>query len=173
MYPDLVKPLVDLTNANIETFSRFAKSPEIANFTRAAIEQYWRAIQDNLTRVTQSDAFAELTKQNVENFSRFASEYARGIYTIASQTEAEITRGVQEAARRFEQVTSTASNLISLSTREVTRAVDSSAQEAARAFGASAQEAARAVGSAADETAKAAGNAAEETSESRGQRRRA
>jgi hypothetical protein len=173
LYPDLIKPLVDLTNANIETFSRFAKSPEIANFTRAAIEQYWRAIQDNLTRVTQSDAFAELTKQNVENFSRFASEYARGVYMIASQTEAEITRGVQEAARRFEQVSNTASNLISVSTREVTKAVGSSAQEGARAFGASAQEATRAVGFAADETARAAGNAADEASDAKGQRRRA
>lgn len=173
MYPDLVKPIVDYTNANIETFSRFAKSPELANFTRAAIEQYWRAIQENLTRVTQSDAFAELTRQNVENFSRFASDYARSVYAIASQTEAEITRGVQEAARRFEQVTNTASNLISLSTREVSKAVGNSAQEGARAFGASAQEAARAYGSVADETARAAGNAAEEASDSKGQRRRA
>jgi hypothetical protein len=123
--------------------------------------------------VTQSDAFTELTKQNVENFSRFASQYAASIYAIASHTEAEITRGVQEAARRFEQVTSTASNLISVSTHEVTRAVGSSAQEGARAFSASAQEAARTVGHTADEAAKAAGHVADEASESRGQRRRA
>jgi hypothetical protein len=131
MYPNLIQPFVDWTNANVETFTRLAKSPELAEVTRKNVDSFWRVAQENLTRVAQSDAFAEWTKANVDNFSRLTQEYSRNLYTAASEAQAEITRELQEGTRRLQQVANLSSNIIGFSAEETAKTVGASVEEGA------------------------------------------
>lgn len=131
MYPNLLQPFANLANANIETFSRFARSPELAELTRKNIENFWRVAQENISRVTQSGVFAEWTRANVENFSRFAQDYSRSVLTVASETQGEITRNVQEGTRRLQQVASITGDLVRTSAEETGKAVRDTAEEVA------------------------------------------
>lgn len=130
MYPNLLQPFASWTNANIETFSRFARSPELLELTRNNIDNFWRVAQENVSRFTQSGVFAEWTKANVENFSRFAQEYSRSVLAVASETQGEITRNVREGTRRLQQVASITGNLVSNTADETARAVRDTAEEA-------------------------------------------
>lgn len=131
MYLNLIQPFINFTQANVETFARFAKSPEIAKLTRSNIEDSWRITQEHLSRVTQSDAFSEWTKSNVDNFSRFAQEYSRTFYTLASETQSEVTRGLQAGTRRLQQVANRSSNILSVSAEAASKAVQNTAEEVA------------------------------------------
>jgi len=129
MYPNLLQPFANWANANIETFSRFARSPELLELTRNNIDNFWRVAQENVTRFTQSGVFADWTKANVENFSRFAQEYSRSVLAVASETQGEISRNVREGTRRLQQVASIAGNLVSTSAEEAGKAVRDTAEE--------------------------------------------
>jgi hypothetical protein len=128
---NLTKPFIDWTNAQVETFTRFARSPEIAEWTRSSVDDFWRVVQENQSRIIQSDAFAEWTNANIENFRRFAEEYSRALFAVASQAQAEFTRGIQEGTSRLQQVARTASNIAGAAADEVSQAVNASAEEVA------------------------------------------
>jgi hypothetical protein len=129
MYPNLMQPFVNWTNAQVETFTRFAKSPEIDELTRSNIETFWQLVQESQSRIIQSRAFTEWTKANVENFSRLAQEYSRTLSDVASQTQTELTRGIQEGTRRLQKVADTATNIVGTVADETGRAVKASAEE--------------------------------------------
>jgi gas vesicle protein len=131
MYPNLIRPFIDWTNAQVETFTRFAKAPEIAELTRSNIENFWQLVRESQSRIFQSRAFTEWNKANVENFSRLAQEYSRTLSDVASQAQTELTRGIQEGTRRLQQVANTASNIAATAADETGRAVKASAEEVA------------------------------------------
>lgn len=108
MYPNLAQPFIEFTHAQANTVARFAKSPDIAEFTRSSIENFWRLLQENHSRLVESNAFAQWTAANLENFARFAQDYSRTVAAVALQTQSELTRGIQERSRRFQKVANTA-----------------------------------------------------------------
>jgi hypothetical protein len=140
LYPNLAKPFIDWANTNVEIFTRFANSPEIAELTRTNLENFWKVTQDNVARVTQSGVYAGWTKANLENFSRLAQDYSRALSEVASETQAEMAKGIQEATSRFQQVAKVASDSVNASAREATRAAGAAVEEAVKAAGASTQE---------------------------------
>lgn len=118
---NLVQPFVNWTNANLEVFSRFAKSPEIAQATKNGLEKYLEFVQETLGRIGNSDALAEWNRAAVDNYTRFVNEYTQSVYGIVSQSQDFINRQVQQGARRLELI------------GEVTdRAVDASANAVRR-----------------------------------------
>jgi hypothetical protein len=131
MYLNLTKPFIDYTNAQIETLTHFAKSPELAELTRSNIENFWQLVQESQSRVLQSRAFTEWSKANVENLSRLTQEYSRTLSDVASQTQTELSRGIQEGTRRFQQVANTASNIVGTAAQETAEAVKGTAEEIA------------------------------------------
>jgi hypothetical protein len=133
MYPDLTKPLINYSNAQVESVTRFAQSPDIAELTRSSIENFWQLVQENQSRFVQSDALKELTKANVENFSRLLQEYSRSFSALASETQVELTRGIQEGTRRFQQAANTASSMVGTAADESAQAVKGAAEEGAEA----------------------------------------
>jgi hypothetical protein len=133
MYLNLTKPFIDYTNAQIEILTRFAKSPEIAELTRSNIENFWQLVRESQSRVLQSRAFTEWSKANVENLSRLTQEYSRTLSDVASQTQTELSRGIQEGTRRLQQVANTASNIVGIAADESAQAVKGAAEEGAEA----------------------------------------
>jgi hypothetical protein len=101
---NLVQPFVDWTNANLEIFSRFAKSPEIAQVTKNGLEKYLEFVQETLGRIGSSDALAEWNRAAVDNYARFVNDYTQSVYAIVSQSQDFISRQVQQSARRLELI---------------------------------------------------------------------
>ena len=80
---NVLQPIVDLTNANIETLSRFANSREVTELVNSASKNL-ELVQDNMEKVTGSDAFATYLRTTIDNYVRFANEYTKNVYGIVS-----------------------------------------------------------------------------------------
>ena len=83
----LTKPFTDYANAQFETFSRF--------------------MQENQSRFPQPEALSQLIKTNIENYSRFVQECMHGFAMLAFETQGQMSRGVEETARGFQQAAKT------------------------------------------------------------------
>lgn len=129
MYPNVTKPFIDYTNAQVASLTRFAQSRDIAELTRSNIENFWRLVEENQSRFVQCDALKELTKANVENFSRLVHEYTRSWSTLASETQGQLTRGIQEGTRRLQEVANTTSNIVGTAVEKTAETVEDSAEE--------------------------------------------
>jgi hypothetical protein len=101
---NVVQPFVNLTNANIETFSRFANSREINDLAKSSASKYWDVVQENLSKVAESDAFAQWTRAMIDNYVRFANEYAKNMYSIVSQGQEFVSQQVEEGSKRFQRI---------------------------------------------------------------------
>jgi hypothetical protein len=44
IYSNLVTPLINWANANVETFARFAQSTELTELTRTNTENFWEVV---------------------------------------------------------------------------------------------------------------------------------
>lgn len=131
MYPDLIKPVVDYNNAQIQTLSRFAQSRDVVELTRSSVENFWKLVQENQSRFVQSDALKELAKANIENFSRFIEQYVRSFSALAYEAQGQFTRGIQEGSKRFQQVANAASSIAGTAADETAEMLKSSAEEVA------------------------------------------
>jgi hypothetical protein len=129
MYPNVTKPFIDYTNAQIESLTRFAQSRDITQLTRSSIENFWQLVQEHQSRFVHSDALKELTKANFENFSRLAQDYSRSFSALAFETQGQLTRGIQEGTRRMQAVANTTSNLVRTAAVETAETVNDSAEE--------------------------------------------
>lgn len=129
MYPNITKPFIDYTNAQLESLTRFAQSRDIAQLTRSSIENFWQFVQEHQSRFVQSDALKELTKANVENLSRLVQDYSRSFSTLAYETQGQFSRGIQEGTRRLQEVANTTSNLVRTAAVETAETVNDSAEE--------------------------------------------
>src|SRR5687767_2460131 len=99
----LMKPFIDYTNAQIESFTRITRSPDIAELSRSGAEGFVRAMQENQSRMLHSDVFAQLTQANVENFSRFVQDCSRSFTAFAYETQGQLTKGIQESSKQMQQ----------------------------------------------------------------------
>ena len=101
---NVLQPVVDLTNANIETLSRFANSREVTEVAKDSASKYLELVQDNIAKIAGSDAFATCLRTSIDNYVRFANEYTKNVYGIVSQGQEFVTRQVEEGNRRFAEV---------------------------------------------------------------------
>jgi hypothetical protein len=65
---NLLQPVVDLTKANIETFSRFATSREVTELAKDGVEKSLELVQDNMAKIAGSDAFASCLQTAIDNY---------------------------------------------------------------------------------------------------------
>ena len=101
---NILQPYVNLTNANIETFLRFANSREITDLAKTSAVKLVEAAQENVSKVAGSDAFASWTRAAIDNYVRFANEYTQNVYGIVSKSQEFVSRQVEEGNRRFAQI---------------------------------------------------------------------
>ena len=101
---NVLQPVVDFTNANIETFSRFANSREVTDLVKESASKHLELVQDNMAKIAGSDAFTTCLRTTIDNYVRFANEYAKNVYGIVAQSQEFVTRQVEGGNRRFAEV---------------------------------------------------------------------
>lgn len=155
-----IQPFVNLANANIAVFTRFAKSPEVAELTQDATQQVLALTHDSLNKVSGTKAFAEWTRALVDNYARFTEEYTKTLYGMAARSQAFLSSQVEQGARRLGQlsdvadkVTERSTGLLKSSTEQGANAVRNLADRGAEAVKQTADKAERGAKSAADDAA--------------------
>src|SRR5882724_6353111 len=98
---NLLQPVVDLTKANIETFSRFTNSREVTDLAKDSVVNHLELVQDNMAKIAGSDAFATYLRTTIDNYIRFSEAYTKQLYGIVSQGQDFMTRQVEEGSKRF------------------------------------------------------------------------
>ncbi len=127
---NVLQPVVDLTKANIETFSRFATSREVTELVKESASKKLELVQDNLAKIGGSDAFANCLRTTVDNYTRFASEYTKNLYGIVAQGQEFVTRQVEEGNRRFAEVADISGRAVQAGTESVKSAGEEALNEA-------------------------------------------
>ena len=150
MQANTVQPLVNLTVSNIELFSRFVKSPEIAAITKVGIERYVDLVQDMATRMARTKAFVQLTQDMADNYARFTSEYLQNASGFLSQGQDLLSYQVEESSRRFRQITDATSRTVDVGADVVRRASEASSETLSRSMEVGSDAAQRAADAGAD-----------------------
>ena len=101
---NVVQPFVNLTQANIDTFTRFAQSKEVTELARDSLNETVGAFQRTAERLTQSKAFAEWTRAWADNYARFVHEYSQAVLGLAVQSQTFLGRQIEQGAQRVERV---------------------------------------------------------------------
>jgi hypothetical protein len=130
---NLLQPVVDLTNANIEAFSRFVTSRDVTEVAKDSATKHSEHVQDNTAKIAGSDAFATYLRTTVDNYVRFSEEYTKQLYGIVSQGQDFVTRQVEEGNKRFAQVADISGRVAQAGTESVTSAGEEVSHEADRA----------------------------------------
>jgi hypothetical protein len=127
---NLVQPLVQLTNANIETLSRFANSREIIDLVKESTSKQWELVQDNMAKIAGSEAFATCLRTTIDNYVRFANEYTKNVYGIVAQSQEFVSQQVEEGNRRFAQIVDISGRAVKAGTESVRSAGEEALNEA-------------------------------------------
>jgi hypothetical protein len=135
-----IQPFVNLANANIAVFTRFAQSPEVAELTQDAIQKTLAVTQDSLSKVSRTNAFTEYSRTLVENYARFVQEYTANLYSVAAQSQAFLSNQVEQGTRRLGQwsdlagqATARSANLLKASTEQGANVMRNLAESGAEA----------------------------------------
>jgi hypothetical protein len=99
-----MRPFIDLTNANIESFLRFARSPEISEVAKVGFEKYLEFANASFTRLVASNAFAEWNRAVLNNYSHFTTQYVESLSSITAQTQELISRQTEQGTRSLQQI---------------------------------------------------------------------
>jgi hypothetical protein len=107
-----------LANANIAVLNRFVRSPAAAELAQEATKQVVTLSQENLRKMSTTNAYAEWTQALVNNYVRFIQAYTQNLYGIAAQGRAFLSNEVEQSARRMGQLAETGTNLLMSSTEQ-------------------------------------------------------
>ena len=116
---NLLQPVVDLTKANIETFSRFASSREVTELAKDSVKKSLELVQDNMAKIAGSDAFASCLQTAIDNYVRFADEYTNSVYGIVTHGQEFVTRQVEEGNKRLAEVADISGRTVQAGTESV------------------------------------------------------
>jgi len=100
---NIIQPLVNLTNANLQATSRFIQAPEITELTRANVDKHAKIARESFTKIAQSDALEQWMQQSMQNFSRFASECMQSSFGLMSQAPNLFAHQMQDFSQQVEQ----------------------------------------------------------------------
>jgi hypothetical protein len=101
---NIFQPFVNLMNANIETFSRFANAQEVTELAKDSAVKSAKVLQENTSKIAGSNAYVDLTRATIDNYVRFVNEYLQNVYGIVSQGQQFMNRQVEEGQRRLSEV---------------------------------------------------------------------
>jgi len=130
---NLLQPVTQLTNANIEALSRFANSREVTELTKDSASKYLDLVKDNMAKIAGSDAFATCLQTTIDNYVRFANEYTKNMYGIVSQGQEFVTRQVEDGNRRFAEVADISGRAVKAGTESMKAAGEEALNEADQA----------------------------------------
>lgn len=114
----LMQPYMRLAQGNMQLLTRFSASPEMMMLWMANAQKFmeqatrgaadgrvepdagklYEQVQGNVTKVAQSDAFAELLRGMMQNYAGFLQDLAQTGMTVAGQEQSRWMRQMQEAS---------------------------------------------------------------------------
>lgn len=113
-----IQPFMNLATANIAVFSRFARSPEVAELAQETTTQVVTLTQENLRKMSRTKAFTEWTQALVDNYARFIHASTQSLYGMAAQGQAFLSSQVEQGARRLGQLSGSGTDLLRSSTEQ-------------------------------------------------------
>lgn len=108
MYNTL-QPLINLTNSNLQAFSRFGKSNEISDITRESMEKIVEIETGSFRQIFNSAAYRDLAQSFWNNYRRFTTECVQGVSNV-SDTARKTLDNQLEAAKKPLQTIADAAN---------------------------------------------------------------
>ena len=99
------EPFVNLTNANLALFHRFANSTDIIRLVQNTVSRAFTLPQESLTKASQTNAFNEWTQGLADNFARFTQEYVNGFTQSMARTQHLVSQQVEQGSRQFAAIT--------------------------------------------------------------------
>jgi hypothetical protein len=113
-----IQLFMTLANANIAVFNRFVRAPAVAELAQEATNQVVTLSQENLKKMSRTNAYAEWTQALLNNYARFIQAYTQSLYGMAAQGRAFLSSQVEQGARRVGQLSETGTNLLMSSTEQ-------------------------------------------------------
>src|SRR5690348_6058210 len=98
------QPFMNLVNANMALFNRFATSGDITRLLHESVNRSIMISQERVMKAAQSGAFDELTRGFADNVARFTQEYANGLSQSMAYTQNFLSRQVDQGARQFAEI---------------------------------------------------------------------
>lgn len=89
------QPFLRLMQSNMELFSRFSTSPDMAAQAGRLLQQSGESVMS----LMQSAAFAQLLQGLMKNYTEFMIEFNQSALSLASQGQAAMVRQAQETAQ--------------------------------------------------------------------------
>jgi hypothetical protein len=126
---NVLQPLVQLTNANMETLSRFANSREVIDLVKESASKHLELVQDGTAKIAGSDAFATCLRTTIDNYVRFANEYTKNVYGIVAQSQEFVTQQVEEGSRRLAQIVDISGRAVQAGTESMKSAGEEASKE--------------------------------------------
>jgi hypothetical protein len=127
---NLLHPLAQLANANIETLSRFANSREVIDLVEESASKHLDFVQDSTAKLAGSDAFATCLRTTIDNYVRFANEYTKNVYGIVAQGQEFVAQQVEAGNRRFTQIVDISGRAVKAGAESVRSAGEAALNEA-------------------------------------------
>jgi len=128
-----VQPLLRYSNANLESFSRYANANDIAQIAKTAGDRYLQYVQEGLRQVVQTEAATEYSRALISNYTKFMNESAQALLGIASDTQEFINEQFERSAWRWKQAGEVANNFVDASAAMTSGTMRSSRDAAERA----------------------------------------
>jgi hypothetical protein len=88
---------VKLAQSNMDLFTRFSASSEIASQAREDASRLFQTASESAMKLMQSGAYAHLIQGMLKNYTEFLSDFSQGSIAMLGQGQAALTRQVQEA----------------------------------------------------------------------------
>jgi hypothetical protein len=89
------QPFLRLVQSNMELFTRFSTSPDVAAQAGRLLQQ----VGESAMSLMQSAAFAQMLQGLLKNYTEFMIEFNQSALSLASQGQAAMARQAQEAAQ--------------------------------------------------------------------------
>lgn len=101
------QPFIRLAQANMELLTRFSTSPEVAAQASANANHLFQQANESAVKLMQSGAFAHMMQGMLKNYTEFLSELTQSGMVMLSQSQAAMTRQMEDAANSASEATGT------------------------------------------------------------------
>ena len=126
------EPFMNLANANLDLFKRFANSSDVTSLVQDTLTRAITIPRESMTKASQTGAFNDWTQGLVDNATRFTQEYVNGLTQAMAVTQSYLSRQVEQGTRQFAQITDAAEQAKDETTEAVVNSAKTASERSAR-----------------------------------------
>ena len=129
---NVFQPYVNLLNANIEALARFVNAQEVTELAKKSATTSTKVLQENTSKIVDSNAYADLTKSTIDNYARFTNEWLQNVYGIVADGQQFMNQQVEEGQRRLSEVAEISRRTVETATQSGKSAAEQVSQQQRR-----------------------------------------